>query len=1007
MIGLWVALAASVFAQDAAFTGAAVERDLEAGNGHSYRVSVQQGQFLSARAAQISGNVTLRLVDVAGKVLASSERLPSGGVEELPWLAVASGDYRVEVSSKGKARYRYEAEVRVPTDRDRIRAGAFHASRVEGEPLTRTALGRPEAVKKYQFAVEEWRKAGDVLWEGADQNTLGGLLFQTGQVAQAKAALERAVALLRDLPSERDVLLSALNNTAVVAIQLEDYDRSAALFEEVIRIREQMPDTPAFGLALNNTSIVYKRMGEFGKAEAASRRAIAIARQGGDAMHIEKALSNMAMLLASIGDHQGALQHWHSVLRETPPAKPHTAITGLAMVYLELGDYVTSMQYWEKAEAAARAEKSDANLAYVLYGIGGVKLRQGNAAASLKYVEESVAILRKMPVSVGLVNPLTGLCHAYRENGRVAESRAAAEEALAIIRRVNHKMALPGALACAARADLAARQFEGSRKLFEEALASAKDGKARTDVLTGFADLERATGNPLGALARLEEAIVLRERRASSVSDSGTRAYARSTDGSSHRSASEVLMGLHAMDSEGGHAERAFEMLERSRARTLAEVLAAWGTPRHVTREQAKEEDRLMAAMTIAQRDLFQAGLTRSRQAQLRGTLAAAERELMLFRSSLPSEFPQPDVLTLDRIQKELLSGGDAALLFYSLGPERSYVWAVTRTGFASAALPGRKQIQERVRGFRALLSRPPNALSARRGRSEIAAAGRGLYQMLIGPVEKAIAGVGRWIVVPDGALHSLPFEALTGGSGVLVERTPVTYAPSASVLAALKAREWRKGGATLLAFADPSSVGRAVMDGERALPATPLPNARREVEAIRMTLGGSQAKVYEGASAREQVLKQEQLEKYRYLHFAVHGLLDAERPARSGLVLARQPEDSEDGLLQAREIALFQLSADVVTLSACESGLGEVVDGEGVLGLSRAFLHAGARGLVVSLWNVNDAASAELMTGFYGNLKKGMTGAEALRRAKLGLIRQGGVWGHPYYWAPFVYIGR
>jgi CHAT domain-containing protein len=178
-------------------------------------------------------------------------------------------------------------------------------------------------------------------------------------------------------------------------------------------------------------------------------------------------------------------------------------------------------------------------------------------------------------------------------------------------------------------------------------------------------------------------------------------------------------------------------------------------------------------------------------------------------------------------------------------------------------------------------------------------------------------------------------------------------------------------------------------------------------VNALRTLFGAPASRVFLGAEARERNLKTEDISAYRFVHFATHGYFDEAQPARSGLVLAQQAGDTDDGILQAREIFRLRLNADVVTLSACQSGLGKLLAGEGVMGLSRAFFYAGAQSLVVSLWNVNDAATAELMKVFYTHLKAGVARDEAMRRAKLALAKgPNRAWRHPYFWAPFVFLG-
>lgn len=162
------------------------------------------------------------------------------------------------------------------------------------------------------------------------------------------------------------------------------------------------------------------------------------------------------------------------------------------------------------------------------------------------------------------------------------------------------------------------------------------------------------------------------------------------------------------------------------------------------------------------------------------------------------------------------------------------------------------------------------------------------------------------------------------------------------------------------------------------------------------------------GAQANEDSVKSEKLDQFRYVHFAAHGVVDEENPRRSGIILSLDGSDKEDGILQMTEIMRLKLNADLVTLSACRTGLGKLVNGEGVLGLTRAFLYAGTRSVIASLWNVNVTATAELMTAFYRNLKRGLPKDEALRQAKLELLNaKQPAWRHPYFWASFVLMGE
>jgi CHAT domain-containing protein len=309
-------------------------------------------------------------------------------------------------------------------------------------------------------------------------------------------------------------------------------------------------------------------------------------------------------------------------------------------------------------------------------------------------------------------------------------------------------------------------------------------------------------------------------------------------------------------------------------------------------------------------------------------------------------------------------------------------------------------------------------------------AGSRQLYQILIQPFDKQLSSFRKLIIVPDHALAYLPFEALAGSRRAkarkgqyLVERFAIGYAPSASALAAVRSSNAGSESRSFIAFADPAyrvEIGAQERSPgpeaktwelsdylERGFDLRRLPYTRTEATNIAALFPAGERKVFLGTDANEQQVKSEPLARYRYLHFAAHGIVDEENPARSGVILSLGGNQKDDGILQMSEIMRLKLNADLVTLSACRTGMGKVVGGEGVLGLTRAFLYAGTRSVVASLWNVNDTATAELMTTFYQNLRRGLAKDEALRQAKLRLLHgRPPTWRHPFYWAPFVLVG-
>jgi CHAT domain-containing protein len=343
----------------------------------------------------------------------------------------------------------------------------------------------------------------------------------------------------------------------------------------------------------------------------------------------------------------------------------------------------------------------------------------------------------------------------------------------------------------------------------------------------------------------------------------------------------------------------------------------------------------------------------------------------------------------------------------------------VYRGKISSFVLPPKKEIADLITGYRGALSTRASALTASQSIKKLSVQSQQIYQKLLEPMADQLKGAGKLIIVPDGVLSYLAFETLVaddnravGEPRYLLETFAISYAPSASALFAIQHDKPPASAKGLLAFGDPvyadvvtQNVGLAA--GSPAAQFRELPYTRTEVNDLGSLFSDAERHLFLGAAAREQTLKAEPLDRYRYIHLAAHGLIDEDYPARSGIMLSAAGDTREDGVLQMSEVMRLKLNADLVTLSACRSGLGRLVNGEGIIGLTRSFLYAGADGVVVSLWDVNDLSTAALMKSFYVNLKRGLPKDEALRQAKLELLKgKQRSWRHPYFWAPFVLIG-
>jgi CHAT domain-containing protein len=420
---------------------------------------------------------------------------------------------------------------------------------------------------------------------------------------------------------------------------------------------------------------------------------------------------------------------------------------------------------------------------------------------------------------------------------------------------------------------------------------------------------------------------------------------------------------------------------------------------------------------------------------------------------------PQP--LTLKAIQQQVLEDDNSMLLEYALGDERSYLWAVTRTEVRSYQLPGREEIEKAAKDvYSGLIAnqalpdengadREARVVNARKGLpAQIAS----LSRILLGPVASRL-GTKRLLVVADGALQYIPFQILTVSAGTdlkgfaselllkpLVVDHEIVNEPSASTLAMLSSelKHRRAAPNSVAVFADPifepddprlgaaakpaatsviarvpeSDVHRAMRDVSFSNQEGTIPRllaSRAEANAIMSVAPWRSGFAALGFSASRETALKTDLGQYRIVHFATHGVLNDKHPELSGIVLSLFDEKGQpqDGFLRLHDVYNLKLPVELVVLSACNTGLGKDVKGEGLIGLTRGFMYAGASSVVASLWKVDDEATAELMRLFYGYmLRDGLSPAAALRKAQVTMSQQKR-WQSPYYWAGFVIQGQ
>ncbi|MBX9259506.1 CHAT domain-containing protein, partial [Desmonostoc muscorum CCALA 125] len=577
-----------------------------------------------------------------------------------------------------------------------------------------------------------------------------------------------------------------------------------------------------------------------------------------------------------------------------------------------------------------------------------------------------------------------------------------------------------------------------------------RGGEATT--LSNMALLERDRGNLKQAQTHIQAAIEIIEDLRTKIANKELRASYFASVQDYYKFYTDLLMELHKKDPSKGYDALALQVSDRSRARGLIELLteAKIDIKKGIDPTLLAEERRLQLQINAKEKLLSELSSKKETPEQLLTNtkqqiedILQQQRELQIqIRAKNPEYadliYPQP--LTLKQIQQQL--DKDTLLLQYSVGEERSYLWAVTPDSLYSYELPGREKIDKAAKNLYDNYLKNPGMQGV--SPEETAKAANELSQLILAPVADKLEQK-RLVIVGDEALQYIPFAALTtstksaDGSDYqpLVVNHEIISLPSASTIAILRKQITgrTKAPKTLAILADPvfsandqrvtgksSNVANNNIDlqlEESALKRSTRNIKRSEIQRLEGTeqeareilklVSPSESIQAFGFDANYNWATSDQLSQYKMLHFATHGFLDSTDPELSGIVLSLIDKQGKPqrGFLRLNEIFNLNFPAELVVLSACETGLGKEVKGEGLVGLTRGLMYAGAARVVVSLWSVDDEATSLLMSQFYSQmLQQGKTPAAALRAAQLKMWEQE-KWRNPYSWSAFTLLGE
>jgi CHAT domain-containing protein/tetratricopeptide (TPR) repeat protein len=992
------ALTASAASAGPIAFGGTIEDAVSAGDVRSLELVAAGGTALDLRLDHPHLDVGLRVIGPDGDILASAENaLHVTDPLTLTVIAARAGTYRVEVWLRSPrypgGRYRLSlGQARPASPADTLR---MEAQRVRGESnallAAQDADRYPAAVAGYEHAIQLWTEAGDESQRTETLTRKGELLEVMGRLPESRDALEEALRSWRAL-GDRAREADCQGVLGLVTTELGAPRDAVALIEPALALRRSVAPLPAAeAILLNFLAVALGNLGDLSTAVDRYSEALAAAREDGDPDLVALLLKNRALDQEQLGDSARAmadLGEARDIVRSLGNVgeQGHCEY-GLGIALEHLGRNAESWSAFERALPLFEKSGETRFVAFTLNHLGLLRLSTGRPDQARDLFQQSLERLEANGDRRSAINLRVNLARTVVASGRPAE-------------------AIPSL--ATSRAELHA---VGDR--VQEAIC-----------LTELARAEMAAGRLLDARRHVLEALQLTEELRGSISGPSARATYAAVVHERYELLAGVLMTLNAREPRAGWDAAALEASESARARALLEVLAAARVDieRDVDPGLRSEERALEERTTRARKALVEVLGRPHRpteadaiERELESLRAEREglQERMRASSSRYAALAPARPLSVEQIRSEVLDDS-TALVEYLVGEHQSFVWVVSRTGMRSAVLPGRRVIERAVTALHRRWS-DPDAVDD--GGSQA----RALSRMVLEPVADAL-GPRTLLVVADGELQQIPFAALPrpGHPEALIDRHTVVSSPSASVLPALgTTRPAERVGPELAILADPALGGptargvasagllRSMEDtGLRSL--EPLQWTRREADAIAARLPADRVVLALGPDANRATAMGPEVARARIVHFATHALLDVKRPELSGIVLSDGDRAGKPGpgFLSLADISGMHLSAELVVLSACRTALGKEVRGEGLVGLTRGFMDAGARRVVASLWSVPDAPTAALMSRFYAlMLDEGRSPAEALRGAQLSLRRERR-FSAPEAWAGFVLQG-
>jgi CHAT domain-containing protein/Tfp pilus assembly protein PilF len=909
---------------------------------------------------------------------------------------------------------------------------------------------------EYQRALEYFRKALNIARQDRDEaEQMASLiksavvLWDLGQINESSADMRKALAIAKQLNSKdsieragKAILIADLYSKAKDLRTSGDFQGSIKEFNRAIGLAKEIKSKDHELKCLRQLSLNYWETDKTQLFYSLNKDALRIAREINNKQEEGKCLNNIGLYSLTIENYTEALRFYENSLQIANQMndieEQANTTANLGIIYLDLGNYEKALDYFSRTLDIDKKLGNPISVSMDLNNIGSLYRRKGissedssDFALALKNYNNSLEIINRhsqidAEVKQLKTKVLNNIGTVYAHLKEAIKALGCFQAALGQAKEAQNVEAMGMILNNIGIVYSQLGNYEESTKYYQRAIDLAlgiSGGKILWEAYLEIADAYKKQGKWDAALENYRKSISVIENIRSGLNLEELRATYLGTDKriDAYYNIIDLYIRLYHQNHDETYQAEAFNYLEKAKARSFLDSIevSKLDLTEGIDQKLLNRETELMNDISHLHTKLLVPQLSPEQRDSISKDLESCENQLDSLKGEIREASPAyanlsyPTTITLAEAQRNLIDSG-TIYFAYLLGRDNSYAFAISRDDLKIFSLPAKGEIQKLVQEHLRSITDPA---------SKDFRFGYKLYECLIKP--GLSPGARRIIIIPDDALYFLPFETLLEkeqGRGWLVKEYDIAYVPSLSSLRELLERRRtgaRKPQKDILAIGDPdfgASEIEGPTDAGPSLGQNPVPGfntqfyrlkySGQEVAEIASLFKPKKREVLVRDQATEDRLKAANLSDYKIVHFATHAVIDEKKPARSSIVLTLDQDPTEDGFLQMREVFNLRLRADLVTLSACETGLGRLVRGEGIDGLSRAFFYAGASSVLLSLWAINDQASFQLLERFYVHLRSGKSIMVALRKAKLEMI-DSRVLDHPYYWAGFIAKGE